>query len=145
MRNVVTAENRSPVALTLAVIVVAVALAALVSTLVSVPTPHGPRRGMHARDLDTFLRVKVFVTTLNVVLLVALTTSYVSLYRSLPNQFTGSLVLVCLALLLYAVSANPLVTLMLGYPGGSSLGPFTYLPDLFATVATVVLLHQSFR
>lgn len=112
---------------------------------VSVPTstasmmPHGPMDG-----IETMVQVKLFVATLNVVLLLVLLWNYASIYRELPNRFTLSLLIVTVALLLYAISSNPLVTLGMGFQHGTMLGPFTFLPDVFATVAVVILLYQSY-
>ncbi|WP_231727749.1 hypothetical protein [Haloferax profundi] len=46
------------------------------------------------------------------------------------------------ALLLYALTSSPLLSLLLGFRG-SGLGPFTFLPDLFAAVAITFLTYQS--
>lgn len=101
--------------------------------------PHAPPVAIEA-----VVQAKLFVTTLNVVLLLVLLWNYVTIYRELPNRFTLSLLVVTVALLLYAVSSNPLITLGMGFQHGAMLGPFTFLPDLFATVAIIVLVHQSY-
>lgn len=119
----------------------------LISGLVTVsfPTtmpsmmPHAPRVA-----IESVVQVKLFVTTLNVVLLLVLLWNYFSIYRGLPNRFTLSLLVVTFALLLYAVSSNPLITLGMGFQHGAMLGPFTFLPDLFAMVAITVLVYQSY-
>jgi hypothetical protein len=90
------------------------------------------------------LRVKLFVTTFNVVMLSALAATYASVYRDIPNPFTLSLVVFTLALLLYALTSNPVVPVVLGFRP-AAFGPFTFLPDLFAAVAVVVLFYQSQR
>jgi hypothetical protein len=94
--------------------------------------------------MEAVLRIKLFVTTLNVVILLALLWNYVAVYRDMPNRFTLSLLLVTAALLLYAVSSNPLLPLLLGFRHGTTLGPFVFIPDVFASVAAVVLLYQSY-
>ncbi|MFC6990795.1 hypothetical protein ACFQH3_02770 [Haladaptatus sp. GCM10025707] len=94
------------------------------------------------------MRLKLFLTTFNVVLLFVLAKGYVSIYRALPNSFTRSLVLFRVALLFYALAANPAVHILLGYPQagpGTLLGPFTNLSDLFAAIAIVALLYQSYK
>ncbi|WP_248896361.1 hypothetical protein [Haloplanus halobius] len=94
-------------------------------------------------ELFVFLvRVQVFVTTFNLVLLMALLWTYVSLYRDLPNRYTRSLILLSLALLLYALTANPVIHLAFGFPpsGGS---PFIVIPHAFVGVAIIVLFYQS--
>ena len=83
------------------------------------------------------------MTTFNVVILLFLAGTYVGIYREMPNPFTLSLLLFTVSLLLYALTSNPLIPRLLGFRGGVDLGPFTFLPDLFASFATVVLLYQS--
>lgn len=53
-------------------------------------------------------------------------------------------VVFCVALLLYALTSNPVVVLVLGFRP-LAFDPLTFLPDLFAAVATVGLLYQSQR
>lgn len=100
--------------------------------------------GMHA-DTGIESSLRLFLSTYNVLLLLALTGSYLVIYRDLPNRFTGSLLLFALALLLYAVASNPAVHVLFGFRGGPGLGPFLFLPDLFAAFAVTVLFYQSFQ
>ena len=124
--------------------------AVLVSALVSIfvdPHVRGPGMGpgMIGQEAALFVQIRLFVSTFNVLVLLALTASYLRLYRDLPTRFTASLLLFSLALLLYALSASPAIQLLFGFRGGTGLGPFTFLPDLFASVAVVVLLYQSYQ
>lgn len=123
--------------------------AILVSTLVSlVVDPHvrGPGMGHAMGPISTlFVQLRLFISTFNVLVILALTVSYLQLYRDLPTRFTGSLLLFSVALLLYALAASPAIQLLFGFRGGTGLGPFAFLPDLFASVAVVVLLHQSYQ
>jgi uncharacterized membrane protein len=143
---------------TLLWVAVALGLAAVVTVLVGVPVggppgvrpgggmgPGAGRMGGPYAEMTILVQVKAFLATFNVVLLFALAWNYAHVYRDLPNPFTGSLLLFTAALLAYAVAANPLIYFLLGYRGGAGLGPFTFLSDLFAAVAIVVLLYQSYR
>lgn len=136
-------RNATGLVQTGAVVGVAVIVSVLVSVTTSFPAtfvlPHGPPIG-----IETAVGIKLFVSTFNVVVLFALLWNYVVIYRDMPNPFTLSLTVFCVALLLYAVSANPLVPLLLGFQHGATLGPFTFLPDVFASVAAVILLYQSY-
>ncbi|MFW5945486.1 MAG: hypothetical protein ACOCTN_01250 [Candidatus Natronoplasma sp.] len=107
--------------------------------IVSVP----PRS--HRIYFDTFLGIKVFISSFTLILLTVLLWNYISIYREMPNRFTLSLIIVSLALLLYALFSNPFVPLILGFKHGVGLGPFTFLPDLFAATAVIVLLYQSYK
>jgi len=107
---------------------------------------HGPGMGTGGAigtPFEPLVLVKVFLATFNLVVILALGWSYLTLYRDLPNRFTGSLLLVTGALFLYALASNPVVSLVFGYRGDIGLGPFTFLPDLFAAIAVTVLLYQS--
>ncbi|WP_240137712.1 hypothetical protein [Salinigranum salinum] len=130
-----------PLTRTAALVAVALVVALVVSYLFT--SAVGPRLIDRPR-LALVLQVKLIVTTFTVVLLLALAGTYASLYRDLPNPFTLSLVVFCVALLLYALTSNPVVVLILGFRP-TPFGPFTFLPDLFAALATVVLLYQSQR
>ena len=125
------------------VVVVSLAVAALVTLFApTVVVPRGMGHGGGPPIPDTVVRVKLFVSTYNVVALMFLAATYAALYRELPNRFTLSLLLFTGALLLYALTSSPLLSLVLGFRG-SGLGPFTFLPDLFAAVAITVLTYQS--
>jgi hypothetical protein len=104
----------------------------------------GPRLDGHPR-LAFALAVKLFVSTFNVAVLLALVATYGALYRDIPNRFTLSLILFSVALLLYALTSNPVVQVFAGVRPTPQLGVFTFLPDLFAGVAVVALLYQSNR
>lgn len=136
-------RNNTGLLKTVAVVGIAVIISGVISLGVGLsnlglPT-HGPLGG-----IETIVRIKLFVTTLNIVVLLALLWNYITVYRDIPNRFTLSLLLFTVALLLYAVSSNPLLPLVLGFRHGTTLGPFMFLPDVFASIAIIVLLYQSF-
>lgn len=133
------------------VVLVALVVAAVVSVLVEPrmgfgmgPGMGGGMNGGHPAG-TAYFQARLFISTFNVLALLALAWSYLRVYADLPTRFTGSLLLFSLALLLYAVSANPAIQVLFGFRGGTGLGPFTFLPDLFASVAVVVLLYQSYQ
>ncbi|RKD97558.1 hypothetical protein [Halopiger aswanensis] len=114
----------------------------LLSTVI-LPNVPLPARAPTLEVVHLLIRMELFITTFNLVLLVALTWSYVSLYRDLPNKYSMSLVVLSLALVLYAISSNPLVQLLFGFPPVSDLGPFGFIPDVFVGFAIIVLFYQS--
>lgn len=93
--------------------------------------------------IEIQILLKLFFTTVNLILLFILATAYFTLYRDLPNKYTRSLVLLAFALLLYAFTANPLVQIVFGFIPQPQIGAFGYLPDLFLGIAIVILLYQS--
>lgn len=130
-----------------AIVVIGAILASALVTIFVDPHVRGPGMGpgMVRPEVALFVQIRLFVSTFNVIVLLALTASYIRLYRDLPTRFTASLLLFSVALLLYALSASPAIQLLFGFRGGSGLGPFTFLPDLFASVAVVVLFYQSYQ
>lgn len=141
--NVTNMQTNPGLRRTLLVLGIGLVVSAIVTTIFSVPStglpPHAPQGAM-----EVMLSAKLFISTLNVVLLVVLLYNYASIYRDLPNQFTLSLTLVTVALLLYAVSSNPLLPLLMGFHHDPMLGPFTFLPDFFAAIAITLLVYQSY-
>ncbi len=93
---------------------------------------------------QTLFTVKVFLTTFNTIILSGLTVNYLRIYRDIPSSTSRSLLIFSAALTLYAVSANPLLHVIFGY-NVISIGPFTYLPDLFVAAASISLLHESYK
>ncbi|WP_267639886.1 hypothetical protein [Haloarchaeobius amylolyticus] len=131
---------------TLTVAVVAFVIA-VISTLVFVRVVRRLPLGSNP-EIALQLLVKTFVSTFTVVLLVALTANYLTVYRELPNRFTLSLIIFCLSLLLYAITSVPLVAIVFGgFRQGlaASIGPFAFIPDVFASIAVLILLHQSYE
>ena len=149
--DVEATDNRDPLVIVAAIVGGAAILAAIAAALIDpiVVRPMGMGHGMGHQtpvaQVEPFRGVRVFLSTFNVLVILALVWSYLSIYRDLPNRFTASLLLVTGALLLYALASNPVVHLLFGYRGASGLGPFAFLPDLFAAIAVTVLLYQSFQ
>ncbi|WP_435194974.1 hypothetical protein [Natronomonas sp. EA1] len=124
--------------------VLTVGFAAFAALLVTalLMTAIGPRL-IDSPRLATLLRAKLFISTFTLLVLVVLVAEYAAIYREMPNQFTLSLLLFSVSLMLYAFASNPILPRLLGFRTGAGLGPFTFLPDLFAAIAVVVLLYQS--
>ncbi|MDQ1280849.1 MAG: hypothetical protein QG670_2112 [Thermoproteota archaeon] len=92
--------------------------------------------------LPYLLIIKAILTSLNAILLLILLVTYVEVYRKTESKFSIGLIIFTLALLLYAISDNPLLHGLAGFRA-SGLGPFTILPDIFTLVASAVLLYLS--
>ena len=106
----------------------------------AMPGPAPPQR-----PFAVLLQVKLFFSTFTTVLLFVLLVTYARIYRDFPNRFTLSLLLFTVSLTFYALTANPLTPLLFGFDHPVGGGPFTFLPDLFASVAVVILLYQSYK
>lgn len=97
-----------------------------------------------SRTLQSVMLLKVFFTSLNIVLLLGLVMNYIRIYSGLKTGLSRSLVAFSTALMFYAVTSSPLTHVLAGFDV-ISIGPFTFLPDIFVTVATVIILRESYR
>lgn len=97
-----------------------------------------------SRTLESVMLLKVFFTSLNIVLLLGLVMNYLKIYSGLKTSLSRSLVVFSTALMFYAISSSPLTHVLAGFEI-ISIGPFTFLPDIFVTVATVIILRESYR
>ena len=98
----------------------------------------------YAGDMELYYKVKTVLSSINATLLVILLGTYTDIYRKFKSEFTFGLILFSLILLLYALTANPLIQDFFGYqPFG--LGPFAMIPDMFATLALGVLLYLTMK
>jgi hypothetical protein len=114
-------------------------LAALSSVIIAQNSIFSP-----TRTLQTVILLKVFFTSLNIVLLLVLVMNYLRIYSGLKTGLSRSLVAFSTALMFYAITSSPLTHVMAGFEI-ISVGPFTFLPDIFVTVATVIILRESYR
>ena len=94
--------------------------------------------------VESVLLVKTFLTSFSIIVLSALVVNYYRIYRDFPTSTARTLMVFSAALLFYALSASPLVHVLAGFQL-ITVGPFTYLPDLFATAASIAILRESYR
>jgi hypothetical protein len=95
-------------------------------------------------QLASFMRGKILIGLVNTVLLVYLFATYLDMYRKTKAGFTLGLVFLSGALLSYSLFTNPVLLSLSG--GGSGVAVvqyFNYLPDLFTTVASMILIYLS--
>lgn len=114
--------------------------------LAAVPLPAstgGPGRGpgWHL-ELSTASEFDVVLSTVGIVLLLALTVVYAGMYSATKAHFALGLVVVLLALLFESILTSPLVYGAFGQTSGT-LGLFLVFADLFKIVAFTVLLYLS--
>ena len=94
--------------------------------------------------VENAIVIKVFFSSVNAILLAGLVLNYTQIYRDMPTPTSRIFLIFSFSLMLYALSANPIVHLMFGYKF-IPLGPFTYIPDLFVTASTVTILYESYK
>jgi hypothetical protein len=94
--------------------------------------------------LESYMMGKAIVGLLNTILLIYLAGVYLDLYRATRSQFTLGLLFLSGALLLYTLFTNP-ATLIFTSDTGSIrvLRFFNFVPDLFTTIASTILIYLS--
>lgn len=121
--------------------------AAAYLTLATPLRPIGPPFGIRVPNPDElaeYIMIRTIVSTVNIGLSICLLIVYAGIYLRTRAQFTFGLVILAATLLLYAVTSNPLLLMLLWFrPHGffSIMG----LPELFTTVAVIVLLYLSLK
>lgn len=96
------------------------------------------------RTLQAVLMAKVFITSFNIVILGGLCANYIQIYRDMHSSLSRSLLIFSSALLFYAITSNPIIHVLAGFET-ISIGAFTFLPDLFVSFATLVILNESYK
>ena len=129
---------RMKMAVIVAAIVVAGALGLVLAQLLLPPLAGAGMQGQSG----LYLMIKSVVTTINMALALVLMAGYVNLYSEVRSKFTLGLVVMMLALFIYAATSNPVIHALSGFCL-SGLGPFTMLPDLFAAAALGILVYLS--
>jgi hypothetical protein len=101
--------------------------------MIRVPSPE---------ELRMFFMVRGIISTVNAGLVIFLLLTYVQIYVKTRAKFTMGLIIFTIALLLYAATSNPLLHVMFG---PYSPGFFEALPELFTTIAVVIMLYLSMK
>jgi len=102
-----------------------------------------PLQPFPLRELfEIYLLAKMIITTVNLVLLLLVFIIYIKIYNNTGSKFSLGLVFLTIALILYAVTSNPILHFLTGFRS-IGLGPFTMLPDLFTLIASAILLYLS--
>jgi hypothetical protein len=112
----------------------------------SLPVPQAtggqPPAQVPQKDATFYYNAKSIISIVNVTLLAALLYVYTKIYGDVKSKFTLGLIIMQLALLVYALTSNPLLQVLFGFRA-EGLGPFAMLPDLFASVGLSILLYLS--
>jgi len=93
--------------------------------------------------IHSFMFVKTVVSVVNTVLMSYLLWFYYSMYREKGSTFLIGLIALSFAMLLYSLSSNPWLLYNLSRKSFRLLGVFTSIPDLFATIAALILIYLA--
>ena len=136
------------VAVMFVVIVISGVVGAILGNTLRPPSPEhlqGPEIQRIARhDLTPLIVTKAAISTMNMTIALMLIGLYTRLYIQMRSDFTMGLIVLNGALLMYAITSNPVIQIILGFRG-IGLGPFVLIPDAFATVAMCILLYLSLK
>ena len=104
------------------------------------------RQSIHIRppsseELQAYFTVRTIVSMINTGLSAIMLVVYTDIYLKTRAQFTIGLVILSAVLLLYSITSNPLLHALSFRVYG--FGLVEALPELFTTVAAVVLLYLS--
>jgi hypothetical protein len=91
---------------------------------------------------ELMLTAKLVISFVNIFLILSLLVIYLDIYRTVRSRFTVGLIVAIVALLVYAITSNPVLHIFLGYPI-SGPGPFLFIPDIFTALAAGVLIYLS--
>jgi small-conductance mechanosensitive channel len=136
----------SNVYLVFGLIIIAVVIGVLMAIAFPLPKPPyqppGSQQQPSPSDIEAFYIAKTVISIVNTALIIALLYIYAKIYRNIESRFTAGLILTMFVLLLYAISSNPLLQVLVGFRA-FGMGPFAMIPDMFATAALVILLYLS--
>ncbi len=101
-------------------------------------------RPINPADIELFYVARTVFSTINIALLIALITTYASIYVKTRSQFTIGLLIFATFFLIKDITWSPFVIGVFGF-GLFGLGPFAFLPDLFELAALSVLLYLTLK
>jgi hypothetical protein len=91
---------------------------------------------------ESIIQAKLVISFVNIFLMCTLLIIYIDIYCTIRSRFTIGLILTISALLIYAITSNPVLQMVLGYPV-TGPGPFMFIPDIFTAMAAGVLTYLS--
>jgi hypothetical protein len=90
-----------------------------------------------------YIKGRTVLALINTCLLLYLIALYVGIYRETKSNFSLCLVLFSATLLLYSVTSNPILIWLNGFQEVNILSVFNFLPDVFTTLASAILIYLS--
>jgi hypothetical protein len=90
-----------------------------------------------------YIKGRTVLALINTGLLLYLIAIYVGIYRETKSNFSLCLLLFSTTLLLYSVTSNPILIWLNGFQEVNILSVFNFLPDIFTTLASAILIYLS--
>lgn len=94
------------------------------------------------RMYAVYIKGRTIITLITTPLLLYLLVTYIRIYRDTSSNFSLYLVLLSSVLLLYVIMSNPILIWLSGFrqPIGQV---FNFLPDVFTSIASIILIYLS--
>ena len=92
--------------------------------------------------LALYIKGRTVLALINTGLLLYLIAFYVGIYREMKSNFSLCLVLFSLILFLYSITSNPILIWVNGFQETNIFNIFNFLPDIFTTLASAILIYR---
>jgi hypothetical protein len=93
--------------------------------------------------LVLYIQGRTVLALINTCLLLYLMILYYNMYRETKSNFSLCLILFSATLFLYSITSNPILIWINGFNGTNIFNMFNFLPDVFTTLASAILIYLS--
>ena len=93
--------------------------------------------------LALYIKGRTVLALINTGLLLYLIAFYIGIYRETKSNFSLCLVLFSSTLFLYSITSNPIIIWINGFQSANIFNIFNFLPDIFTTLASAILIYLS--
>ena len=93
--------------------------------------------------LALYIKGRTVLAIINTGLLLYLIAFYIGIYRETKSNFSLCLVLFSFTLFFYSITSNPILIWINGFQGTNIFNIFNFLPDIFTTLASAILIYLS--
>jgi len=93
------------------------------------------------QQIENYIKFRIVVSGLNIILYTYILAMYVQLYQETKSKFSMGLMAFSSVLLIYSIASNPIVLFYMLGTNRSWLNVFNTLPDVFASIAAVIMIY----
>jgi hypothetical protein len=94
-------------------------------------------------SIQSYIRGKTVVSVINSLLMAYIMWFYYVMYKENGSKFALGLIALSAALLIYSLTSNPWLLSSLSQKGYLYRGLFNIIPDIFTTVAAVIMIYLT--
>ncbi len=95
------------------------------------------------RQIENYITFRIVLSSLNMILYGYILVMYIQLYNETKSNFSMGLMALSSVLLIYSLSSNPLI---MGFLHGTEpvwYNVFNSIPDVFASIAAVIMIYLT--